>query len=94
MDLLELRKQIDEIDDKLIPLLEKRMEVVAQVAEYKAQHGIPVLNEQREKEILDGIKAKCGGDGEAIATVFAAIMKTSREKQHRLIGDGAQSDEA
>ncbi len=90
MDLLELRKQIDEIDDELIPLLEKRMGIAAQVAEYKAQRGMPVLNEQREKEILEDVKQKCGEDGDAISTIFAAAMDASRAKQHKIIGGGQE----
>ena len=49
MDLLELRKQIDDIDEQLIPLLLKRMEVSKGVAAYKVEHNIPVLNAQREQ---------------------------------------------
>ena len=48
MDLLGLRKQIDEIDNELIPLLLKRMSVSEQVAQYKAERGMPVLNSERE----------------------------------------------
>ncbi len=90
MDLLELRKQIDEIDDELMPLLLKRMEIAASVAEYKAEHGMPVLNEQREKEILEDVKVKCGEQGDAIATIFAAAMDASRALQHRIIGGGSE----
>ena len=50
-ELLELRNQIDEIDDALIPLLLRRMDISRQVAEYKVERGIPVLNQQREQEI-------------------------------------------
>ena len=35
MDLLGLRKEIDEIDEQLIPLLLKRMGISQKVAEYK-----------------------------------------------------------
>lgn len=48
MDLLELRKEIDEIDDELIPLLLKRMSVSEKVAKYKVERGMPVLNSERE----------------------------------------------
>ena len=43
MDLLELRKEIDEIDDELIPLLLKRMSVSEKVAKYKVERGMPYL---------------------------------------------------
>ncbi len=93
MDLLELRKQIDDIDEEIIPLLLQRMDVSRQVAEYKVKRGIPVLNEQREKEILDDIHVKCGEDGDIMATVFSAIMDASREIQHKLMNSGSELKE-
>ena len=37
MDLLDLRKQIDEIDEQLIPLLLHRMDISKKVDEYKVK---------------------------------------------------------
>lgn len=90
MDLLELRKQIDDIDEQLIPLLLKRMEVSKGVAAYKVEYNIPVLNAQREQEILDDVAEKCGEQGDAMKTVFSAIMDTSRALQHKIIGGGQE----
>lgn len=90
MDLLELRNEIDKLDDELIPLLLKRMDISRQVAEYKVQNGIPVLNEQRELEILEDVASKCGEQGEVIKTVFSAIMDASRALQHKIIGGGVE----
>lgn len=90
MDLLELRNEIDKIDSELMPLLIKRMGISKQVAEYKIANNLPVLNEKREIEILENVKEKCGEQGEAIATVFAAIMDSSRAIQHKLMGDGKE----
>lgn len=88
MDLLDLRNEIDDIDEQLIPLLKKRMNISKQVAEYKVKRGLPVLNEQREREILDSVKEKCGEDGDAIATVFSATMDASRAIQHNIMNSG------
>lgn len=88
MDLQELRKEIDKIDDELIPLLMKRMDISEQVAKYKVQRGIPVLNSEREKQILDDVAEKCGDRGETIKTVFAATMDASRALQHKIMGGG------
>lgn len=88
MDLIDLRKRIDETDSKIIPLLVERMGISREVAEYKVKNGMPVLNEKREKEILDNVRKKCGEQGDAIATIFAATMDASRELQHRIIGGG------
>ena len=89
MDLLELRKEIDRIDDQLIPLLMARMDVSEQVAKYKVERGIPVLNEERERQILDDVAGKCGDRGETIKTVFAATMDASRALQHKMMDGGA-----
>lgn len=90
MDLLELRKEIDKIDNQLIPLLMKRMDIAGQVAEYKVKRGIPVLNEEREQQILDNVAEKCGEKGEIIKTVFSATMDASRALQHKIIGGGQE----
>lgn len=52
-DIKELRKEIDAIDDEMIPLFERRMNVAKQVAEYKRAAGATVLQSGREKEVLD-----------------------------------------
>lgn len=52
-NLEKLRDKIDKIDEKIIHLFEERMETVIKVAEYKKQNGIPILNEMREKEVIE-----------------------------------------
>ena len=39
MDLLELRKQLDELDVQIVALYEKRMDISSQVADYKIETG-------------------------------------------------------
>ncbi len=90
MDLLDLRKQIDDIDEEMIPLLIKRMEISKRVAQYKVERGLPVLNEKREREILDDVHKKCGEHGSTVATVFAAMMDASRALQHKIMGGGQE----
>lgn len=90
MDLLELRKEIDSIDEQLIPLLLKRMSISEKVAQYKVERGIPVLNAEREQQILDNVAKKCGEQGDTIKTVFSATMDASRALQHKIIGGGKE----
>ena len=47
MDLDQIRKDIDQIDQELVALLERRMVCVGQIVEYKEQQGIPVLDQGR-----------------------------------------------
>lgn len=94
MDLLELRNEIDKIDNQLIPLLIQRMDVAKRVAQYKVENGIPVLNEEREQQILDNVAARCGEQGNTIKTVFSATMDASRALQHKIIGGGKELRDA
>ena len=54
MSLLEdARKQINEVDKEIARLFEKRMQAVEDVARYKQEHALPVLDQSREQEVLD-----------------------------------------
>ena len=51
---LELaRAAIDHIDGELCRLFAERMEEAANVAAYKAEHGLPILDEAREEAVLE-----------------------------------------
>lgn len=51
--LTEYRKQIDDIDNKILYLLAERIDVVKKVGEYKRKHTIPFLAPERKKQIID-----------------------------------------
>lgn len=54
MNLLEdARSEINRIDKEMAELFEQRMNAVKKVAEYKIEHGIPVLDKSREQQIAD-----------------------------------------
>ena len=93
-ELLKLRNEIDDIDEQLIPLLMRRMEVSKAVAEYKVKRGMPVLNVEREKEVLADVEEKCGEDADLIKTIFSAAMDASRALQHNIIGGGKELRDA
>lgn len=53
MDQLEqARNDIDQIDREMAKLFCKRMKAVEQVAAYKQEHGLPILNSDREQEVI------------------------------------------
>ncbi|GAB4459473.1 MAG: bifunctional 3-deoxy-7-phosphoheptulonate synthase/chorismate mutase type II [Bacteroidales bacterium] len=53
LELIRLREKVDSIDNQLIELLSQRMEVVRQMAHYKKNNNIPILQLKRWKEIID-----------------------------------------
>lgn len=90
MELDDIRGKIDEIDSELLPLFIRRMECAEKVAEIKAEKGIPVLNEEREREILDCVSKKAGRYAGETRTLFSGIMSMSRDVQHKLLGSGTE----
>ena len=52
MDIKELRGQIDKIDDELVRLFGQRMDVAAQIADYKKENNLPIFVPAREREKL------------------------------------------
>ena len=52
LDLEAIRRRIDKIDAQLVAALEERMEAVLEVAAYKKQQGLPVLDAAREAQVL------------------------------------------
>lgn len=95
IDLSQIRQDIDRIDSQLVPLLCERLGCSEQVALYKHEHGIPVLNEAREQEVIDAVCQKSDaldpdgrGYGRANSLVYSTVMEVSRALQHRLLGAG------
>ena len=48
----EARKEINDIDKKMLDLFELRMEAVKKVLEYKKKNKLQILDEKRENEII------------------------------------------
>lgn len=53
MELSAIRQQIDQLDDQLIDLFRQRLKLVEQVATIKAEKKLPLLDPQREREIIN-----------------------------------------
>ena len=58
LDLNELRGRIDEVDSQLTALFLQRMEIVEQVARYKLERGMQVLQPDREQAVIDRAAAR------------------------------------
>ncbi len=52
-DLLQCRQEIDEIDEQLIQLFEKRMSVAKDVVMYKIDKDMPIFQSDREKQVIE-----------------------------------------
>lgn len=89
-ELNSIRKEINEIDEQLVKLFAQRMNCAKEVGEYKKANDIPVLNEEREKEILDRVYEQGGEYGSYTRLLYTDIMELSRALQHNMIGSGKE----
>ena len=84
MSLEVLRKNIDIIDNQILDLFLKRLKCCEKIADVKMKSNIPILNEEREKEVLEGIASKSGSYSEETKQLFSEIMSISRDIQYKI----------
>ena len=87
-----LRQEIDQIDRQLTGLFLRRMEVTQKVGEYKLRQGIPVLDTQREQQVLAAKAAMAPDEASKMDVVqlYECIMGISRRQQRKLVREGEE----
>ena len=84
MDLNKLRDQIDSIDTELVQLFAQRMDIAAQVADYKKDHNIPIYVPARERAVLQKVADKAGPEMANYARVlYSMLFELSRSYQRK-----------
>lgn len=84
MDLTECRKQIDQIDDEILRLFLKRMELASQVADFKRDNGLATMQKGREREILKRVSEMAGGEmADYARLLFGTLMDLSKSYQDK-----------
>jgi chorismate mutase/prephenate dehydratase len=76
----ELRAQIDRVDDEILKLLNERMEYVHEIGVIKHTSGTSIYRPEREREIIDRLKALADGfvKPAAVEAIFAEVFAVSR----------------
>ena len=84
MELNELRNQIDSIDEKLVNLFTERMELSAQIGDYKKDHKLPIYVPTREREKLQAVANQAGPEMDNYTRVlYSMIFELSRSYQSK-----------
>ena len=86
-DLKQCREQLDIIDKEIIKLFEKRMSVIKDVALYKKQNNLPIVDEEREKIILQNNLEKFNNPElkQYYQTILKAYIDVNKQYQINLI---------
>lgn len=85
MDLKEYRQEMDAIDEEMVSLFVKRMNVAAKIADYKKENNMPILAPAREREKLQDVAKKAGADMAGYTKVlYSMLFELSRSYQGKL----------
>lgn len=87
MKLEDWRNEIDEIDGQIVGLLNRRAQAARSVGVLKAKAGLPIVDTEREDEVLRKLKMQNDGslDDEILVKLYRHIMQKSRLIQIEII---------
>lgn len=84
MDLQELRNRIDQIDTDLVRLFTDRMDIAAQIADFKRENSLPIYVPNRERAVLQNVAQKAGPKMENYTRVlYSMLFELSRSYQRK-----------
>ena len=89
MGLEEHRREIEEIDDEIIRLIDKRIGISKKIFEAKRSEGKPISDPERESLVLRkamDLATELNLDAGAIKTIFEILITMSVQKQQELQG--------
>jgi chorismate mutase-like protein len=87
VNLDELRKRLDAIDERLVALLSQRAQVIQEVADFKWQHHLPVYLPEREVAIIARLRAMNPGplSDDALVRIYRIVLEEMRNFEHEQI---------
>ena len=85
MELSEIREKIDTVDDQLLKLFLERMSLAEEVAAYKNEHHLPILNKERERAVLARVTEQSGEKERYASHLFSTLFELARSRQAELI---------
>ena len=94
MNLSDWRRRMDEIDKKLVELLNERSQCALEVGRIKQAAGMPIYQPARESEVLSNVARNNKGplSDAAIRRLFERIIDEARSAE-RLAMHGESSPE-
>lgn len=75
MDLKELRNKINEIDNEILSLYLKRMNISKQIGQYKKEHNLPIYDSKREEELINNLLNKTVNEPKQVIKNIKLIPK-------------------
>ena len=89
MDLTDLRKEIDAVDESLVNLFQKRLKICEAIAEVKLESGRPVQDLERERQKIESMRklAENEFNEEGVVELYNQVMSISRKLQYQIMAE-------
>ena len=86
MELKDYRKQLDEIDGRLLELFAQRMDIASEIARWKKEKNFPVQDLRREREKLRQVEEQSPEElADYSFMLFSFLLELSRSRQNRIL---------
>jgi chorismate mutase len=94
MSVEDWRRKIDEIDRKLVELLNERSRCVLEIGRLKKEDGSPLYQPDREREVLAAVERANRGplSESAIRRLFERILDEARSVERTVMREDAEPD--
>jgi chorismate mutase len=88
MSISDWRRQIDEIDRKLVELLNQRSRCALEIGKIKQAENLPLYQPEREREVLENAERVNSGPltHAAIRRLFERIIDEARSAEREAMG--------
>jgi chorismate mutase len=91
MSLDGVRKEIMEIDEKIIRLIAQRQQLASRLAPLKQALGLPIHDDVQKTKVLDhvfNLAVESSIDPTSVQQIFEILVEMSEERQRECSGDG------
>lgn len=86
LELKDYRKQLDEIDSRLLELFAQRMDIASEIARWKKEKNFPVQDLRREREKLRQVEEQSPEElADYSFMLFSFLLELSRSRQNRIL---------
>ncbi len=96
MNISDWRRRMDEIDKKLVDLLNERSQCALEIGRIKQEQGLPIYQPARETEVLSN--AECNNQGPlshaAIRRLFERIIDEARSAERQAMHGEKSSEDS
>ncbi|HEX4747696.1 MAG TPA: chorismate mutase [Gaiellaceae bacterium] len=81
----ELREEIAAIDRAILSDVNARIDLVARIREYKAENGIPFVDPDRERKLIDALTAANAGplSADGVRELYTYLLDLSKRELER-----------